>query len=111
MTPFTFVRYSRHYWPSKYLVLSVVHLHRTQRTQHRHIMTSPPPTPPRLLPSGDSEWRFHEVYTPTEWIEEYRPGNFHPIHFGDLLDDGRYRVIRKLGYGSYSTVWLARDDK
>ena len=105
MTPFTFVPHSRS-WPSKYLVLSVFHI---RRTQHRHIMTSPPPTPPKLLLRGDR--RFHQLYTPTEWIEEYRPGKFHPIHLGDLLDHGRYRVIRKLGYGSYSTVWLARDDK
>ena len=25
--------------------------------------------------------------------------------------NGRYRVIHKLGYGSYSTVWLARDQE
>ena len=28
---------------------------------------------------------------------------------GDTFKDGRYRVIHKLGYGSYSMVWLARD--
>lgn len=28
---------------------------------------------------------------------------------GDLFNDGQYKVIRKLGEGSYSTVWLARD--
>lgn len=74
-------------------------------------MSSPPSTPSKLLPNSNSQYRFHEVGTPTEWIEEYRPGKFHPIHLGDLLNDARYKIIRKLGYGSYSTVWLARDDK
>lgn len=47
-----------------------------------------------------------------ESIEElynYRPGGLHPIHIEDSLDNGRYTVIQKLGYGSSSTVWLARD--
>lgn len=96
---FTFVRHSLR-WPFKYL-----------RTKRLHIMTSPPSTPSKLLPSDRSQWRFYPICTPTEWIEQYRPGKFHPIHLGDLLDNARYRVIRKLGYGSYSTVWLARDDK
>lgn len=41
----------------------------------------------------------------------YRPGRYHPVNFGDRSKDGRYRVIRKLGYGSFSTAWLARDEK
>jgi len=28
---------------------------------------------------------------------------------GMLLKDGRYRIIRKLGYGSRSSVWLVDD--
>lgn len=48
---------------------------------------------------------------PTEWVEDYRPGKFHPIDLGDLLHDGRYKILRKLGYGAFSTVWLARDEQ
>jgi hypothetical protein len=33
------------------------------------------------------------------------PGGFHPVILGDVVHE-RYRVIRKLGYGSYATVWL-----
>jgi serine/threonine-protein kinase SRPK3 len=43
-----------------------------------------------------------------EEIENYRPGGFHPIHIGDELGD-RYKIVHKLGYGGFSTVWLARD--
>jgi serine/threonine-protein kinase SRPK3 len=38
----------------------------------------------------------------------YRPGGYCPVHLGDLYCQ-RYRVIHKLGFGTYSTVWLARD--
>ncbi len=28
---------------------------------------------------------------------------------GDLFNNGQYTILRKLGEGSYSTVWLAQD--
>ncbi|KAK0651099.1 serine protein kinase [Cercophora newfieldiana] len=72
--------------------------------------STPPPTPPSRAPNND-EWRFKTITSPCEWIEDYRPGGYHPVHLGDIFDNGRYKVIRKLGEGSYSTVWLARDLK
>ncbi|KAI3329013.1 serine/threonine-protein kinase SRPK3 [Xylariaceae sp. AK1471] len=68
---------------------------------------SAPPTPPSEMPSYEDS-RFIPMSTPCESADSYRPGGFHPVHFGDILHD-RYRVIRKLGYGSYATVWLAED--
>ncbi|KXX72780.1 Serine/threonine-protein kinase SRPK [Madurella mycetomatis] len=69
---------------------------------------SSPPTPPsRAL--TDDEWRFKTITLPCEWVEDYRPGGYHPLHLGDLFNNRQYKVIRKLGEGSYSTVWLARD--
>ena len=44
-----------------------------------------------------------------EDVEKYRSGGFHPIHLGDALKGGRYHVLHKLGFGGFSTVWLARD--
>lgn len=44
-----------------------------------------------------------------EDIERYRPGGYHPLQIGDKLNNGRYQVVDKLGYGGYSTTWLARD--
>ncbi|KAJ5543324.1 hypothetical protein N7461_009327 [Penicillium sp. DV-2018c] len=69
--------------------------------------TSPPPTPP----SGaliDDEWRFKPITLPCEWVEDYRPGGYHPVVLGDVFNH-QYKIIRKLGEGSYSTVWLAHD--
>lgn len=45
-----------------------------------------------------------------ENLDRYRSGGYHPVHFGDVFND-RYVVVRKLGYGQYSTVWLARDTR
>lgn len=39
------------------------------------------------------------------------PGGHHPIHLDDRLDDGRYRVIHKLGDEGLSTVWLCQDTR
>lgn len=43
-----------------------------------------------------------------ESLEKYKPGGYHPIMIGDTLNE-RYRILDKLGFGGYSTVWLARD--
>ncbi|KAI9814892.1 MAG: hypothetical protein M1832_005620 [Thelocarpon impressellum] len=54
-------------------------------------------------------YRFEKIYGVEEWVEGYRPGHFHPVHIGDLFKERRYEIVRKLGYGSFSTVWLAHD--
>ncbi|KAI0294271.1 kinase-like domain-containing protein [Multifurca ochricompacta] len=45
-----------------------------------------------------------------DW-EDYCKGGYHPVHIGDTFSDGRYYVVRKLGWGHFSTVWLAKDTK
>ncbi|PYI11614.1 kinase-like protein [Aspergillus sclerotiicarbonarius CBS 121057] len=55
----------------------------------------------------------HPLYEPIEGVEifeNYRPGGYHPIKIGDRFRD-RYRVVHKLGHGSYSTTWVAYDEK
>ncbi|KAK4684575.1 serine/threonine-protein kinase SRPK3, partial [Tremellales sp. Uapishka_1] len=45
-----------------------------------------------------------------EDLEDYRPGGYHPVNIGDEFSSGRYLIVRKLGWGHFSTVWLARDN-
>ena len=45
-----------------------------------------------------------------DW-EDYCKGGYHPVQIGDSFSDGRYTVVRKLGWGHFSTVWLAKDQK
>lgn len=55
-----------------------------------------------------------------ENVAMYRRYGYHPIILGDVLPKPgtcetdkskapRYRVILKLGFGAFATVWLARD--
>ncbi|KAI3396802.1 hypothetical protein diail_11702 [Diaporthe ilicicola] len=55
----------------------------------------------------DRSGRIH----PHEPLERYAPGGFHPVALGDTFKDGRYIVRHKLGYGGFSTVWLASDEQ
>lgn len=43
-----------------------------------------------------------------ESLNSYMPGGYHPVMIDQILHN-RYRIIDKLGYGGYSTVWLTLD--
>ncbi|KAI9837121.1 MAG: hypothetical protein M1819_000772 [Sarea resinae] len=76
--------------------------------QHRQVAAHVVPV---ALYSRMSTSRF--VYQPIEDVERlkyYRLGGYYPILIGDRLH-GRYRIVHKLGYGSFSTTWLARDQQ
>ncbi|XP_029994101.1 SRSF protein kinase 3-like isoform X1 [Sphaeramia orbicularis] len=73
-------------------------------------LTTPPPTlsppppdftppPAQLLGSDDEE---------QEDPSDYCKGGYYPVKIGDLFN-GRYHVVRKLGWGHFSTVWLCWD--
>ena len=38
-------------------------------------------------------------------------GGFYPLRIGEAFDETRFIVTGKLGWGKFSTVWLARDRK
>lgn len=40
----------------------------------------------------------------------YHRKYYYPVKIGQVFND-RYRIIAKLGYGAYSTVWLAWDER
>ncbi|XVF55610.1 hypothetical protein PTKIN_Ptkin06aG0049900 [Pterospermum kingtungense] len=60
----------------------------------------------------EEEWSGSESgdYTSEdEGTEEYRRGGYHAVRIGDTFNSGRYVVQTKLGWGHFSTVWLAWD--
>ncbi|XP_077370293.1 SRSF protein kinase 1a isoform X3 [Festucalex cinctus] len=69
-----------------------------QQAQHE---ASPrePEEPEEILGSDDEE---------QEDPNDYCKGGYHHVKVGDLYN-GKYHVIRKLGWGHFSTVWLAWD--
>lgn len=76
-------------------------------TQHNHLLNRSSST---MAANTDS--RPGKVYVPNidvENLEEYRSGGYHPTVIGDTFYEGRYKVVHKLGFGGYSTIWLARD--
>lgn len=70
--------------------------------------TPPPGSPHSSSSSGGSLSGF-----PEEDLREGGRNNsgYFPARFGQCLDEGRYVIVRKLGWGQYSSVWLARDRK
>jgi serine/threonine-protein kinase SRPK3 len=44
-----------------------------------------------------------------EGTEDYRRGGYHAVRVGDTFKQGAYVVQSKLGWGHFSTVWLAWD--
>jgi serine/threonine-protein kinase SRPK3 len=45
-----------------------------------------------------------------EDVKDYVPGGYHPCHIGETYKNEKYTLVRKLGWGHFSTVWLARDN-
>lgn len=45
-----------------------------------------------------------------ELFPDYRASRYYPVQIGEVLKD-RYQIVGKLGFGTSSTVWLARDLK
>ncbi|KAI8337005.1 kinase-like domain-containing protein [Chlamydoabsidia padenii] len=55
----------------------------------------------------------HSIYSDDdeEGLDDYKQGGYHRVVIGDTLQDGRYKIQLKLGWGHFSTVWLAYDSK
>ena len=62
---------------------------------------------PDNLPRDQANLSTSLLKTPEFWIGTV--GDYHSLKNRGDLYDSRYRLSDKLGYGGYSTIWLARD--
>nr|POF13207.1 protein kinase dsk1 [Quercus suber] len=51
-----------------------------------------------------------ETTADEEDSEDYCKGGYHPVQVGEQYKDGKYTIVRKLGWGHFSTVWLSKDN-
>lgn len=74
-------------------------------TKSNNMQKNPDPQSAQLTdPEEDNEEEEAE-----EEIQDYCPGGYHPVKLNEPYKDGRYITTRKLGWGHFSTVWLAKD--
>lgn len=59
--------------------------------------------------NGDDRSETSDYTSEDEGTEDYRRGGYHAVRIGDTFKHGRYVVQSKLGWGHFSTVWLAWD--
>jgi hypothetical protein len=67
--------------------------------------------------SPHSAYQASEDLKGLQWPEESltstanEGAGFYSARLGETFDDGRFVITRKLGWGGFSSVWLARDRK
>lgn len=53
----------------------------------------------------------YEDSSSNEEMEDYKMDGYHPVVLGEYYNTGKYQILQKLGWGHFSTVWLAIDKK
>ncbi|XP_056158061.1 SRSF protein kinase 1a [Lampris incognitus] len=80
---------------------------KSSKKQAVHPRTQPQPQP-ETSPQEPEEEILGSDDEEQEDPNDYCKGGYHHVKIGDLYN-GKYHVIRKLGWGHFSTVWLAWD--
>jgi serine/threonine-protein kinase SRPK3 len=62
---------------------------------------------PETEDSDAEESDSHEDDSGQESRKAYKKGGYHPVQIGENFGD-KYKVVSKLGWGHFSTVWLAK---
>ncbi|CAL8323329.1 unnamed protein product [Merluccius merluccius] len=80
---------------------------KSSKKQLAHPRAQPQPQP-EASPQEPEEEILGSDDEEQEDPNDYCKGGYHHVKIGDLFN-GKYHVIRKLGWGHFSTVWLAWD--
>ncbi|KAI1820822.1 kinase-like domain-containing protein [Xylaria intraflava] len=72
------------------------------------LSTARPRSEPRIFPNRGFDLVDKDQPMEEEAMQEYKPEHFYPVRLGEVFND-RFQTVTKLGYGSCSTIWLARD--
>ncbi|KAL1722269.1 kinase-like domain-containing protein [Schizophyllum commune] len=74
-----------------------------QCAKYEYVVT---PTGSKILPVEEpTEPHSKDEESPAD----YNSGGYLQVQVNDTFKNGRYRVVRKLGWGHFSTVWLVKD--
>ena len=76
-----------------------------QGRPEEHVSKTPNPGQVSIVPK--CQWWPEEDFA----LSADEGGGFYPMRLGETFDNGRFVIMRKLGWGGFSSVWLARDHK
>ncbi|XP_017148135.2 SRSF protein kinase 3 isoform X2 [Drosophila miranda] len=99
---------SNHYQPPSQLQSQMQSQSKSNHNQQQQQKQQQQQQPPRSSSNESYESELNSENEEQELKEDYCKGGYHPVNIGDLFQ-GRYHVIRKLGWGHFSTVWLCWD--
>jgi hypothetical protein len=66
------------------------------------------PEQSRSFPASGFDLIDQNIDVEEEETPDYLTSRFYPVHLGQVFQN-RYQAVTKLGFGSSSTIWLARD--
>lgn len=66
------------------------------------------PSRPLRFPNSGFETVPPSEILEEERFEQFKHGQYYPVNIGDVISS-KYQIVGKLGFGTTSTVWLARD--
>lgn len=78
--------------------------------RHRSISNSTQKVPNHVSVLNTSRTRYAPLED-IEHFERYAPGGYYPVRIGERFSASRYRIVHKLGFGTSSTIWLARGNR
>lgn len=90
--------------PRKFFVGSLVPGFQRMFGMSEHTSPLPNSVPRASNQLKDLEWPEEDLSSTAQ-----EGAGFYPLRLGEAFDDERFIIIRKLGWGGYSTVWLAKD--